>query len=136
MNDMYLVRGKRISNCPEINGKWVQGHLTVYKNCPDDTICIAEYAHDLITVDRTTIGQNTARKDMHNNTIYESDIVKVFGKIGVVEFNFGGWTVKTICGGHIRWGNREDLWEFDPADIEIIGNVHDNPEMLAGGYAK
>ena len=145
--DKFLSRGKLLGN---EHGAWVQGAYHIHKKrmlSPiGDSLKDDEIAHliiqngfadwnmprnlEAVQIDHTTIGQNTTRKDIHNKTIYENDIVKVFGKIGIVEFNFGGWTVKTICGGHIRWGNREDLWEFDPEDIEIIGNIHDNPDIL------
>ena len=131
MNDRYFFRGKKLDS-----GVWVYGGCywwddkpyIVQKDVWDKNPLLA----NMIEIDTTTIGQNTTRKDIHNNTIYENDIVKVFGIIGVVEFWFGigGWTVDTPDGAHIRWSNNEILWDFSPANIEVIGNTHDNSELL------
>lgn len=94
-----------------------------------------------------TVGQYTGLTDKNGKKIFEGDIVK-FGKyIYQITFECGSFALldKQGCmiakiGGindhcyslmnlHLEccW---EDNWAYD---IEIIGNIHDNPELLGGG---
>lgn len=118
-----LFRGKRTDN-----GEWVYGDLThsVYKIV--DT-CVGKYGSEIgmHQVDPATVGQYTGL-----NGIYEGDIVRCVSDatehIFVVvwdpeEFGFKATNGKTNYGSNFVYlGNCEE--------IKIIGNIHDNPELL------
>ena len=77
--------------------------------------------------------QSTGLKDSKNVEIYEGDIIR-HGEEGPPEFewgidpvfyneNVGGFTV----GDELMWD-----WLFGTHQREIIGNVHQHPELLVG----
>lgn len=142
-----IFRGKRLDN-----GEWVYGSLFVgFKKsyiCPE---AIAMYNFDgalclggFIEVDPSTIGQYTGLKDKNGKMIFEGDMIKPFDdeidKM-VVEFHQGQFL---LClygerGYMAEYGWEEEgnygCFEAEPLssyghDIEVIGNIHDNPELI------
>jgi uncharacterized phage protein (TIGR01671 family) len=75
----------------------------------------------------STIGQFTGLTDKNGKEIFEGDIVRSFssGKehIGVVNWNklFSSWHI----GEYATLYGSENF-----SDNEVIGNIHDNPELL------
>ena len=73
------------------------------------------------------IEQYTGLKDTNGTEIYEGDILmdgdgESF-EYWVVKFEFGKFVGETV-------GVSEDIFEL--ADLEVIGNIHENPELLEG----
>lgn len=134
-------RGKRIDN-----GEWIYGLLNVYQDKLYVTWEIIEapsmenpaglWSHFHYEVDPKTIGQYTGLIDKNGLEVFEGDIVIhpydnaqqiVFGKIGYD----GRWN------GLTGFGFKNDDYDFielqwynDPELIEVIGNIHENPELL------
>ena len=128
-----LFRGKHMSG-----GVWCEGNLAVRKDgfciiTPDDTPC-GVYGQ----VDPDTVGQFTGLIDKNGTKIFEGDVVKRCftltrgpnkesreTQVGVV------WYDNVTCGYLIRGAcNLRRQWPGDT--IEVIGNIHDNPELMEG----
>ena len=76
-------------------------------------------------VDENTVGQYAGMYDDKEQEIYEGDIVKYGNEKGIVVFDDG----RFLCddgGVHV-----EDLYvAYYGSPLNIIGNIHDNPELV------
>lgn len=131
-----LFRAKRL---PGLLGplpdpkEWMYGYIQVEKTREDDIDTLTwmheqEAPFKRYAAKPWTVGQYTGKRDKNEAMIYEGDIVKVCGAEETVH--------------EVQW---DDDWsgfclyskEFgctaippDTSKIEIIGNIHDNPELL------
>lgn len=110
-----LFRGKLV-----INNEWA------YSRCPDGTLHSGVVKHDFIPA---TVGQYTGLTDKNGERIFEGDVLighdydEEVG-YGVVRWVDGAWEV-----GNDEWcGTFHDNYWADK--YEVIGNIHDNPELL------
>lgn len=136
-----LFRGKQI-----INGDWVEGNLLVPDLSNRDTqILMSTDTYCIRNVIPSTVGQYTGLTDKNGKKIFEGDIVKItdrnvcFETMAVIEFGNPnglynwGWQLKPLENKPfaieiLHWVDMEDSGAF----IEVIGNIHDNPELLKG----
>lgn len=102
----------------------IKKHFSDYSNCND-----------------TFLMQFTGLKDKNGIEIYEDDILKINFKeyyindsvtvdeeseiLGKVSFHSGGWFVE----------EKDSTWFYiydilDYSDLEVIGNIHENQELL------
>ena len=94
-----------------------------------------------ITVERDTIGQFTCLYDKNGKEIYEGDIIKIPTKHGDDVFWIGYETshIGAFCLCEDDDCNSRFVsifgrnYDYEPFDCEVIGNIHDNPELLKGG---
>lgn len=86
----------------------------------------AEHQEEWI-VQKITIGQFTGLKDKLGKEIYEGDIVSSGLTRGVVVYNSESayFMVEKPSGKNI------ELRFYSLLGIEVIGNIHDNPELLS-----
>ena len=140
-----LFRGKWLGN-----GEWVEGYYckiseTTYAFAEDyerNPIPVHHYIlQEVMTdwglpnrfnqyeVDPETLCQYTGLKDKNGNRIWENDIVRIENSIdegiGNIEFYGGMWYVEGKPSNSMY-----DILEYDDADVEVIGNIFDNPELL------
>lgn len=129
-----LFRGKRVDNDEWVNGVYLPKAKKI-------NACIMWNEDDSImpqmkAIDPETVGQFTGLTDKNGRKIFEGDIYEYNNmcwavKLGEfydteVKENFYGW----FCTG----GNGEcfGLTGRELAYINIIGNIHDNPELVGG----
>jgi uncharacterized phage protein (TIGR01671 family) len=126
-----LFRGKRVDD-----GKWWEGYLTVvfqhtYIEKADENEAFR------FVVDPETVGQFTGLTDKNGKKIFEGDILK-FHKFkgepdwtGFVKYDISMFVIEgeqPVDNG----GFEVQLCSIDRKRCEIVGNIHDNPELLEG----
>ena len=124
-----LFRGKTRT------GEWVQGD---YEHFEADGITYpmisvwGELNEDVIL---ETVGQYTGLTDKNGKMIFEGDVVKAYDDTydngfaevkGKVFFNYGSFDIDVEDVGYIP------LYSYGTENIEVIGNSHDDGELLKG----
>ena len=148
MNREIKFRGKKA-----INGKWVYGDLlhiangcVIYHGSKTEcdliedrpNLAVELYMDEVSPVDPDTVGQLTGIHDKNRKEVYEEDILCVCD--GKRCFNIVvKWSKEAMafmacyCDGNqfpLSWfsGLLSKTYE-----VEVIGNIHDNPDLLKGG---
>ena len=127
-----LFRGKHTRT-----GEWVEGllwkkkynHNKLFISCFPDK----DDNEEIYIIKPETVGQYTGLTDKNGTKIFEGDIVRVEytgvnkGLNGIAEVIFDkckfalvwGWHKEIVC-----------LTDFCNVEFEVVGNIHDNPELL------
>ena len=140
----YLFRGKRSYEHWRNKDPWVYGSLIQAKDycCilnPDDENDM-DYPYldgDLGTIDGQatpvipeTVGQFTGLIDKNGKRIFEDDIIKTIeGAFKVVYEHGAVWLYDELL---LSNDHLDFLGSYITESIEVIGNIHDNPELLKG----
>ena len=131
-----LFRGKRVDN-----GEWIQGDIVQFPVHGVVRIVEQEPSYKDAEVDSDTVGQYTGLTDKNGKKIFEGDIIHLeYSQVFFGGEYFGEYTAEVSYkeGCFITDGiNNGDEIEtplsgFDNDELEIIGNIHDNPELLGG----
>lgn len=116
--------------------KWVHGQL-LHHSEKLSNIYSVEIDHPS-TVIPETVGQFTGLTDTNGVKIFEGDIVHVHDCLlkpsapyhefdGVIEHKNGSFVIVGELITHYRWLDY---------DVTVLGNIHDNPELLEAAYGE
>ena len=125
-------------------GNWRDGNYIHFVKKPTNSRCNINYKDFIITneddgenyypiTDLSSVGQYTGLKDKEGKRIFEGDIVIIGEKLK---------TKVVYYDGAFRMQSEFSPTPTDTTDIgymmrefsvRIIGNIHDNPELLKGG---
>ena len=121
-----IFRGKRTDN-----GEWIEGSLlgidwcdkpSTYSIAPNTPVSV------FYSVIPETVGQYTGLTDKNGVRIFEGDIVTGwFNHEKIVGYIFYGGNAQFFIQRDGIYGiglDNSDCW------LEVIGNIHDNPELL------
>ena len=116
-------RGKSIIKIGNIKiGEWVYGGISINY----DRVWIDTPYYGQVAVNPETIGQYTGLKDKNGKKIFEGDIFSLGDKkiLYIVEWIDNGFEGR-------QSGNSSTVGlTYWNRDIEVIGNIYDNPELL------
>ena len=129
----------------QIKGEWIKGDLIenqgdyyIYHANSGDTWIRVCYDNEIVVrgykVIPETVGEFIGKTDKNGKKIFEDDIVTIITSNNYGNINgFTGIVVYNDCGFELL--NIEDteclecIW-YKNSELEVIGNIHDNPELL------
>lgn len=127
-----LFRGKN-----PVSDEWAYGSLILEKNAFDERLILAiisDADENETLVNPETISQYTGLTDKNGTRIFEGDILE--GDLDD-DLDLGAKWRSTIVMGKFGWladdptgTNPTPLDELDIKEGEVIGNIHDNPELM------
>lgn len=120
-----LFRGKRIDN-----GEWVEGNLFIPDkvtrlDVPTEILVGTNVVRISYEVDPSTVGQYTGLTDKNGKKIFEGDRIEIRGYVYCCCWDEGNLEFMLI--------NKKESFGMGYAAssrMNVIGNVHDNPELL------
>lgn len=114
--------------------EWIYGYLSAVKDryfiTPTYWDARGKMKYEMLP---DTVGQFTGLYDRDGKEIYEGDIVVYRGEIKqAIEYRHGAFGYEYCNGFYTLAGNSN--FTFNPTNqdnnFEVIGNIHDNPELL------
>ena len=124
-----IFRGKRTDN-----GEWITDSETYIRD--GDGIWLSDENLNVVTVIPETVGQYTGLTDKNGVRIFEGDILHCVSKLDnakmVVIFECGEYRMVLAEKFKDYIGNC-GFYAITCFEKEVIGNIHDSPELLEGG---
>ena len=118
MNDRYLFKAKRIDNGEWVVGSYINGGFVIKTN---HTECVDIFEN--------TICQCTGLKDKNGNMIWENDIIAY--RDCTEEKYVIAWELDKACFEYQQYScSIMNFDELSSCEVEVIGNVFDNPELI------
>lgn len=137
MERTIKFRGK-----PLDNNKWHYGHYSDFNHNPHGLPKMSYWitipvGGNTFQANPVTIGQFTEFYDKNEKEIYEDDILKVYMENGKYELRQVYWSqgaywtkkVKTPR-SHAEETQILSFYFTHNIKVEVIGNIHDNPELI------
>lgn len=131
-----LFRGKTnktlINGIPHYTNKgvWVEGSLNI--SC-DGSICTISDKQSVYTVRKETIGQYIGFDDKNRVKIFEGDICAHNNEYHYPRPLIVEWIKECACYAFVDVNDYHKTYFFqvqDMKDVKVIGNIHDNRNML------
>ena len=127
-----LFRGKR-----KENGEWVYGNYAVTDNNEKQHFIFQNKAFEF-EVDPETVGQYTGITDDNGKKIFEGDILGITNDDPDYDYITKVYLdCDTLCVDiqgqdydYTSIGFAIEIWDDECDQVEIIGNIYDNPELL------
>lgn len=125
---VWDIKNKRMNN----GGFWVgagNGLIALVQDVNEDVFSgVLQREKDFILM------QFTGLKDKNSKEIYEGDVLQYTwyedkGQYGVTHDE---QMVITFDAGSFSIGRLTDAYQFDPTDWLVVGNIHENPELIDG----
>ena len=126
----------------ENTGEWVYGYYTLYPKCCGLHPCILTGTESGCIIpkfiDLDTLGGCTDMIDINGTEMFEGDVLKIKSYDYDYEYiTQVYYSCHTLCvdiyGQDYDFtaiGFEDDIWDEDCCEIEVIGNIYDNPELL------
>ena len=128
-------RGKDIET-----GEWIYGHffqrLGHYPAIVEPRPRDGKVMYYEIAVEDTTVGQFTGLIDNNGKEIYEGDILMFREECNdtlVVKWSKGSFVAEYTNRGEDGFRVCSNYFAVEPKLFRVVGNIHDNPEVLKGG---
>lgn len=123
-----LFRGKK-----KYQDLWVEGGF-YYLKYPAIITC--RDTLNSIAVEEETVGMYTTLSDRNGRKIFEGDFCRFYGDEGYADYEVFFTNSASDCqavGFYVRQldtGATDTFDAFFASNCEVIGNIHDNPELL------
>lgn len=138
MSRKILFKAKR-----KDNGEWVEGYVVLYPSGKAEIHKISKELPDILLkleVEPETLCQYTGLTDKNGRKIWENDIVTITlecndylipSETGIVEYSYGQYELKVKApDGQNAYSDLINKLSEAPFEIEKLGNIFDNPELL------